>query len=490
MVRQDESKKAELELNRLQKLPDNKLCANCFGKGTPLLSAVVVPYRIFVCGTCKSAHQSFSHRCKSTQMSHWTMEEVRTLESGGNARAQERWLAHVRSTDRPKDGDSLDDFKAFVRRAYIEERWHGLDRGDGPPEEKSRQSDAMRSERRGEGQGRESRRLDDESSPASAGTPSRSSTRRAEPPANELSDLFDPNLGSVPAASTAPVPKAAASTSDSLLDAFDPNTASALFSSGSQAPAPAPAGDFGPFQASKQQGQASAAIGQGFDGGPSPFAAFGIGVDAPAQAPAEAPFDPFCSASPSAAQMPGSMPAPQAGAGLPGAAPCGMPCSNSLQSDAFQGNGFQGNGFQGNGFQGQGQGQCQGQGQGSAFGFIGAGASGMSALGQPGWNGQGQAQPGYVGGAAYGVPWQNGCGAAGMPGGFGMGCGGGQWQGGVPVGQWPGQCGGQSTGMWPGQQVQMPQGFPGQGSAAEAPKTGPAHVEDLQRNLQQLYAAS
>ena len=31
----------------------------------------------FICHDCKSAHQSFSHRCKSVQMSVWTMEEVK-----------------------------------------------------------------------------------------------------------------------------------------------------------------------------------------------------------------------------------------------------------------------------------------------------------------------------------------------------------------------------------------------------------------------------
>ena len=31
----------------------------------------------FICHDCKSAHQSFSHRCKSVQMSIWTMDEVK-----------------------------------------------------------------------------------------------------------------------------------------------------------------------------------------------------------------------------------------------------------------------------------------------------------------------------------------------------------------------------------------------------------------------------
>ena len=34
-------------------------CANCLASGSPLLSAVVMPFKIFVCSNCKSAHQAF-----------------------------------------------------------------------------------------------------------------------------------------------------------------------------------------------------------------------------------------------------------------------------------------------------------------------------------------------------------------------------------------------------------------------------------------------
>merc|ERR1719210_2698529 len=129
--REQESKKAEQELQRLRKLPENKKCVNCLATGTPLLTAVVVPFQTFVCSTCKSAHQSFSHRCKSTQMSLWTMDEVRALEDGGNRRATDCWLAQLRDSDRPKEGQSDDRFKEFVKRAYIENRWAKEDRGRG-----------------------------------------------------------------------------------------------------------------------------------------------------------------------------------------------------------------------------------------------------------------------------------------------------------------------------------------------------------------------
>jgi len=147
MKREDESKKAEAELGKLRKLPDNKKCANCLAPGAPALTAVVMPFRIFVCSTCKSAHQAFSHRCKSTQMSLWTLAEVRSLEEhngGGNRAAQETWLADVRDDQRPRDGDRLEVFKDFVERAYIQERWARKASKNKRPESSNRSEAAPR----------------------------------------------------------------------------------------------------------------------------------------------------------------------------------------------------------------------------------------------------------------------------------------------------------------------------------------------------------
>ena len=52
-------------LRKLAKLPENTVCLNC-GTEDKLFGFknIVVKFRTFVCGTCKSAHQSFSHRVK------------------------------------------------------------------------------------------------------------------------------------------------------------------------------------------------------------------------------------------------------------------------------------------------------------------------------------------------------------------------------------------------------------------------------------------
>ena len=73
---------------------------------------VIVWFLLFV-SSCRHPNlppchrRRFSHRCKSTQMSLWSMGEVRSLEEqhgGGNLVAQETFLAELRDSERPKEG--------------------------------------------------------------------------------------------------------------------------------------------------------------------------------------------------------------------------------------------------------------------------------------------------------------------------------------------------------------------------------------------------
>lgn len=62
---------------------------------------ICVKFGTFVCHTCKSAHQAFSHRCKSVTMSNWTTHEVLALKDeagGGNAHARKTWLGQLGKT--------------------------------------------------------------------------------------------------------------------------------------------------------------------------------------------------------------------------------------------------------------------------------------------------------------------------------------------------------------------------------------------------------
>eukprot|EP00438_Fugacium_kawagutii_P006545 Skav222201 [mRNA] locus=scaffold1745:130259:136504:- [translate_table: standard] len=114
------------ELQRIRRLPQNRVCPNCLKEESLGFGAVCTTFKTFVCHDCKSAHQSFSHRCKSVQMSTWTMEEVKVLDEsngGGNAAAARYFLSQLTEKERVKQGSSPDAYKRFIERAYIKLRW-------------------------------------------------------------------------------------------------------------------------------------------------------------------------------------------------------------------------------------------------------------------------------------------------------------------------------------------------------------------------------
>lgn len=75
------AKKAAQQLKDLQKLDDNKNCADCGARG-PLY--VVCSLHTFICTNCAGVHQKFGHRVKSVNMATFTPEEVDKLAEEGN----------------------------------------------------------------------------------------------------------------------------------------------------------------------------------------------------------------------------------------------------------------------------------------------------------------------------------------------------------------------------------------------------------------------
>lgn len=120
---------AEKELSRLRRKVENRTCPNCLKQDSMGFTAVCMTFKTFICSECKSAHQGFSHRCKSALGSFWSMDEVASLSEqhgGGNTMAAAKWLANAPDSERPVPGEStLEGYKRFIQRAYIEERWAG-----------------------------------------------------------------------------------------------------------------------------------------------------------------------------------------------------------------------------------------------------------------------------------------------------------------------------------------------------------------------------
>uniref|UniRef100_M4BEZ7 Arf-GAP domain-containing protein n=1 Tax=Hyaloperonospora arabidopsidis (strain Emoy2) TaxID=559515 RepID=M4BEZ7_HYAAE len=114
---------AETAVNALKKLEANKTCVNCGAYNRFGHQNVCEKVRTFVCGTCKSAHQSFSMRVKSVSMSNWTMDEVDALREsngGGNVAAARVWLGRWDEAQlrKPTKDDPLEYYKHFIDRVY------------------------------------------------------------------------------------------------------------------------------------------------------------------------------------------------------------------------------------------------------------------------------------------------------------------------------------------------------------------------------------
>ena len=94
----------------------------------PSASRHSVQYKMFVCHICKSALQSFSIRVKSVSMSTFDIDEVKGFAAkrgGGNEACRAKWFGKLDDDDDawPLEGDSLQTYKNFIERAFLNEEW-------------------------------------------------------------------------------------------------------------------------------------------------------------------------------------------------------------------------------------------------------------------------------------------------------------------------------------------------------------------------------
>ena len=155
------------QLNQLRRMADNKRCGTCGHEDRMGFNNVCMKFKIFVCSDCKSAHQSFSHRCKarrrtaarpffwvaacvlilgslpslrrqSVTMSNWNEEEVMELTEaggGGNRMHNATYLANVPSTYRiPQPGCHPNDMKEWIKEVYHDQKFYDPNgKPRGPP---------------------------------------------------------------------------------------------------------------------------------------------------------------------------------------------------------------------------------------------------------------------------------------------------------------------------------------------------------------------
>ncbi len=129
-----DEKRVKALLESIRRLPHNKRCVNCDKESAMGFGDVCEKFSSFVCHPCKSAHQSFSHRCKSVSLSNWTLAEVQKLSDqagGGNAHARQTWLGKLDGKLVLRPDDPLEKVKAFVNEAYNYKKYWREPSGDG-----------------------------------------------------------------------------------------------------------------------------------------------------------------------------------------------------------------------------------------------------------------------------------------------------------------------------------------------------------------------
>jgi hypothetical protein len=112
-----EEKKNKERLSKIVKLPENKKCFDCAGRGRT--QYVVMPLWTFVCTGCSGVHREFSHRVLSITLHSFTKDQIDLLESGGNQAAKARWLASWDSRDFPMPVSKSHDIRLCFSRTSV-----------------------------------------------------------------------------------------------------------------------------------------------------------------------------------------------------------------------------------------------------------------------------------------------------------------------------------------------------------------------------------
>lgn len=128
------SKKLEEKYNKIlldvKKRPHNRTCFDCNARGTNYANLNV---NTFVCTTCSGIHREMQHKVKSIGMSTFTIDEIKALDAGGNARAHAVWLANMPpGTQRPQEGNAQQ-IRAHMKAVYELKRYYSEAAAAAPP---------------------------------------------------------------------------------------------------------------------------------------------------------------------------------------------------------------------------------------------------------------------------------------------------------------------------------------------------------------------
>ncbi|KAF8525118.1 ArfGap-domain-containing protein [Hysterangium stoloniferum] len=106
-------------LRELVKQPENKVCADC-KRNDPRWASWNLG--VFLCIRCSGIHRSMGthiSKVKSVDLDIWTPEQMESVQSWGNARANLYWEAHLKAGHIPPEHK----MESFIRSKYESRRW-------------------------------------------------------------------------------------------------------------------------------------------------------------------------------------------------------------------------------------------------------------------------------------------------------------------------------------------------------------------------------
>jgi len=120
------------DIRKIARVDSNKTCVDCPEK---MPSYINFTHHTFVCTKCSGIHRELQFKVKGISMTVFTADDVKSMQEGGNARHNAKYMARHSPREYPiPNGSDINKLREFIRMKYLDKRWYSED-ADVPPVE-------------------------------------------------------------------------------------------------------------------------------------------------------------------------------------------------------------------------------------------------------------------------------------------------------------------------------------------------------------------